>query len=671
MKTVRKDEVRIGKWLGIGIVLLTWVACQEKDLYAGPEEDGKVSYNDFSFSTVAQNISLDVNYTNGGVPAVVYFELYGELPVREEGNRLVKREDVMPFYAAYTDAKGVLKDKIDLPAWIKKIYAYSPDFHARTLIKTEVNGGQIVVTDEMNSRSMSRAVTPTEEAYDSYMIMEDSPMEYQDSRWKTWLGEYDKKANGEVKYAYDANGPLAVDNYSELYSAHNQVIYSKQKCPEEYRSYADLYIQEDAEMAVTFLGQNSCWNSSLGYYYYKEGEKPASLNEANVIMLFPNTQDGQWENNVENSRKTKGIDRGTTVQLMYYPNIALGSKEGETAIFPAGYRIGFVLATNAWENRVSGFPANKKYRAATSEGLSVNNDGVSYNEPRTAVYRYKDQIMISFEDHTDDSNFSDVVITLKSNPVEAITDVPVVNPDNGRTTVSILKGIYAFEDLWPAKGDYDLNDVLVRYTYEKEFDRNNKIYSESFTFKTFQNYAAKTSGLAVKIDPSGRNPEMEYAIKGAGEDSFTGTAFTYERTDKVHLLTDHINAGIGTEYRVRLVYAENTPATKETSTVQPFIYRDTENGKCWEVHIPKEAPTSSVDPSFFRTADDASNPDQGIYYVRDGLYPFAFFLAGANENDLNPLLDPANERVEIGNLYPYYKDWVTSGGSEHPDWYKK
>ena len=85
-------------------------------------------------------------------------------------------------------------------------------------------------------------------------------------------------------------------------------------------------------------------------------------------MLFPNTQDGSLSNNPNLAEQSAGIDPLTAVQLMYYPNIATGSKEGATTAFPAGYRIGFVLATNGWSNHVGGFKGYKKFRAAASRG---------------------------------------------------------------------------------------------------------------------------------------------------------------------------------------------------------------------------------------------------------------------------------------------------------------
>lgn len=74
-----------------------------------------------------------------------------------------------------------------------------------------------------------------------------------------------------------------------------------------------MYVNKDAEVVVTFLGQNTCWTCSLGYYYYKDGEQPKNLNDAHIIMLFPNTQDGNWSNNPNQAKKSAGIDPLTAV----------------------------------------------------------------------------------------------------------------------------------------------------------------------------------------------------------------------------------------------------------------------------------------------------------------------------------------------------------------------
>lgn len=78
-----------------------------------------------------------------------------------------------------------------------------------------------------------------------------------------------------------------------------------------------------------------------------------------------------------------------------------------------------------------------------------------------------------------------------------------------------------------------------------------------------------------------------------------------------------------------------------------------------------------METSYFGQGDDASKPDKGIYYVRNGAYPFAIFLGGASEKDLSKMLDRANESTAIDQLYGEYSGWVESNGTKNQDWYKK
>ena len=421
------------KWFGAAVIaLFALSSCLEKDIYQGPKEEEK-KFNDFDFSTVHPTTNLEVSYLNSGVEANVYFELYDEMPVIKTEYGYTKKADIFPLFASYTAENGVYKGTIELPTYLKKVYIYTPAFFAQTLIEANVENGIIKASDDIiEEKVTTRIVSPTRIPHDSYMVKypyysKEIPQAYKnDTRWHTFLGAYEYMKNGEINYKY--TGELAAQNAGDLYTAHAQIINTHAICPEEYRSYSDIRINEKAEIAVTFLGQNTCWNCSMGYYYYKEGEKPTSLNDANIIMLFPNTQDGKWANDRKGAKPTAGINRGTAVQLKYYPKISSGSAEGETTIFPAGYRVGLVIATNAWSNRISGYNKNIKYRAATSRGLSIDDNGNPYDTPRTAAYRYNDFVMVSFEDYINDRNFSDVVVAMKSNPVKAIEVDPDVDP---------------------------------------------------------------------------------------------------------------------------------------------------------------------------------------------------------------------------------------------------
>ena len=115
----------------------------------------------------------------------------------------------------------------------------------------------------------------------------------------------------------------------------------------------------------------------------------------------------------------------------------------------------------------------------------------------------------------------------------------------------------------------------------------------------------------------------------------------------------------------------DSPITSGESEVDPFIFRNEANGKRWEVHLPQQAPTSKMDSSYFGTHDDASRPSQNLYYVRSGNYPFAFYLAGANENDIAPMLLRSNESKPVDQLFNGHKAWVESNGTTNTDWYKR
>ena len=131
---------------------------------------------------------------------------------------------------------------------------------------------------------------------------------------------------------------------------------------------------------------------------------------------------------------------------------------------------------------------------------------------------------------------------------------------------------------------------------------------------------------------------------------------------------------MGSTYKITAKYA--TPVSEEKAgTVKPFIYRTKRDGvsegRRWEVHIPYEIPTSRAEMSFFGTGDDKSDPEKGVYYVRAEEYPFAFFLSGATDTDISKLLDPANEKTPVDQVYPGYSGWVSSQGKQNTDWYKK
>lgn len=157
------------KWIiAAFIAIFALSSCLEKEVYQGPEEDEK-EFNDFDFSTVQSATSLEVSYANSGVKANVYFEVYDEIPVEQDEYTYTKKTNVTPLFAAYTADNSVYKGTIDLPAYLQKVYIYTPAFFAQTLIEADVTNGSIQASDSAPAKEAETRTTPTLREYDSYM----------------------------------------------------------------------------------------------------------------------------------------------------------------------------------------------------------------------------------------------------------------------------------------------------------------------------------------------------------------------------------------------------------------------------------------------------------------------------------------------------------------------
>ena len=706
------------KFKGIAFLLIfvsamTLVSCADFSMPHYGAAPADQTYNDFDFSTTSGEITLNVSYAGCGIETPVFFEIYDEEPLiwNEEGAGYEMKEDVKPLFSAYTDEKCVYSGTISLPAYVEKVWVFSPAFFAKTLMEAYVVGNTINVSDTEGTKSTRAAMRASDEPGFSYMTRTDVPKEYQaGKRWKEWLGTYD--GNGKVNYAYTGKD-LVPD--ASIYTLHTEVINVKWSCPQKYRNAADLEIKDPAEVVITYLGGNTCWNCSLGYYYYKVGQEPKSIEDANIIMLFPNTQDGKWEKTTKDADRQKaGVDRMTSIKLKYYPKIAEDSQEGATDVFPAGYKVGLVLATNAWSKRLEYEKNSKKaylnenryYRAATLNTLTVRQNGSSTELPVVASYYTmgKEFVMASFEDDYKfndgkghDQNFSDVVVAIGTNPVKAIADLPSfkmwLNADGSSlvTLEEVLKGTYLFEDLWPQKGDYDMNDACVEYVQGTYKDEWNDTYGETFSFKPRENFATKKNGIAFRliggdraaVNSNGNTTGKRISgyhvpaeVKLYLDSTDISDQLEYDQDNQIFYVIPDTKKNPGVTYTVEFLHIpDGSPKFYERNykdyktIVDVFLYRK-EGDKNWEVHTKGQEPTPKMNYEYFGKGDDLSKPEQGIYYVRHGNYPFALFLSGQQIDAMGKIFDIANEGQTLEKMYPNYTKWVESEGMENKEWYK-
>ena len=645
-------------WLACTMVIVVGISScvdSDKDLY---QEAPGAEINTSNFSTI-QKVQVEIDYSNS--ESRVPFSIYDGNPLIEGENTTILKENVQALDGAWTDEQGKFTATVELPAYVSNVYIVSTSPFARQAIPGKIVNGVLKVSDtdeQLTTRASYRESTRFDRN------------RFNNLGWNTNLGSFDDRS-GVIDYAYKGNDPkltLSKSEMNELRTTVSKVLNTLGSCPEEYRTQADLYVEEDETAVVlTALRGWTCWNSSLGYYYYRYDQAPASLKDVKVYAVFPNTQ-MTW-NNGSLQASPQGIKEGTTVQLKYFddPEYPKGKN------FPKGYYIGFILACNAWNTYFTGFNSytlTEGFYASSTKGFSTKvNSGI---DVRTAMFKDKNSnIAIAFEDFMDDQNFTDVVFSLKANP--EITNVPPVDEDLNTTIEKT--GVYAFEDEWPKAGDYDMNDVLVQYTYQKVFNIFNEILSESFTFKTLYNKSTVfTNGLGFILSNEGNAQSIEYFIRKENEKDFTvaSGADKFTRESNAIILTDNVKTNPNAEYKVTFKYGDKNSNKKQVTSIDAFIYRPSKEGNRLEVHCPMKKPTSKVDTSLFGQYEDCSKPNEGIYYVsnQENIYPFAFYLSNANANDIAELKNfDKNEKKSISEIYPKFIDWAKYG--TNADWYKK
>ncbi len=712
------------------IGLLVLASCSKsKDLYdpnisSGdkPEPEIKVEANTFDFSTT-QSVNLAVDYSACNAGAV-WFSIYADYPLSDDPDPVLKN-DLQPVFEAFTNTSGIFNETITLPAYAKHLYVYTGNFFVNDqLLECDVLSGSAKVTAQSSAAATRGFIAKTrgedgtqtnslETLYQLSYIVDWKTGDKTDTKiykdWYTPLGTWDANS-GRPSYLMTSND----ESYSKMAFTEAEMkgikqtigntLVNKGHCPMKYRQAYDLALTEASEVAVTVVGGNTCWNSTMGYYYYAEGQTPKNPEDLNIIMLFPNTQDG-----LSSFLKGKGnnyygniaLNPGDMVQLMYYPNIASGDDSGATKIFPKGTRIGFILKSNGWGmqktvgdkkyynsylgERKDAPTVSRQYNAwaASTDGLSFSTDDSQQNkadngtyakpnpegQARTAKFAYenaqgKQYAIVSFEDACNDDDFDDFILALK--PVGVFENLPTPDEQESKTT-----GVYAFEDLWPAKGDYDMNDAVVDFeqvlTWKTPDVKTTepKIYKEAVKLTTYQNYVTLKSGLAVTID----NKEAPTSVKMKTIKGSDVKEVNFEKDGNTYLLTNDITGTLLTQFIIEFEYSDGITESQK-STVKPFIYRNKDGGR-WEVHIPFEAPTSKMITSLFGTKDDKSVPNENKFYVSDSNYPFAFFLSGTTiEPFKNTILLRDNETKPIDELYPKFREWSTSKGSKNSDWYK-
>jgi len=243
-------------------------------------------------------------------------------------------------------------------------------------------------------------------------------------------------------------------------------------------------------------------------------------------------------------------------------------------------------------------------------------------------------------------------------------------------------GTVAFEDLWPSKGDYDFNDLVLDYTGYYVLNAQNDVKDLIIDFRVRAVGASLNNGYGFQLDQI--TPDQVEVVTGTIHESETmpitlNTNGTEANQPKaVIIVVSSVESVIHRSTGSMFNTIKTNPAgTWDVTTVtvtftnpvlqsdlgpedfNPFLIKD--QHRDIEIHLPNMAPTALVDPSFFGTFEDNSDPGQGRYYKTVNNLPWGILLYEQ--------FDYPIENAEILDAYNYFSTWCESGGTAYPNWY--
>jgi len=232
-------------------------------------------------------------------------------------------------------------------------------------------------------------------------------------------------------------------------------------------------------------------------------------------------------------------------------------------------------------------------------------------------------------------------------------------------------GSLAFEDMWPYKGDYDFNDLVVNYRYTMMLNIDNKaVQMEAKFWVKHVTGASFNNGFGIQFDdllPSQIESVTGTDIRSSYVTIDQATGLEANQDKPVVIVFDQSQNYRNETTEADPNYNEITVMIRFTSPLEldkigsspfnPFLIVN--GNREHEIHLPNQAVTSLGQNNFEATATNV-DPD-GDYRTSEGL-PWAIAIVHEFKY--------TKEKVEILEGYNHFATWAESGGSSYADWYK-
>lgn len=447
----------------------------------------------------------------------------------------------------------------------------------------------------------------------------------------------------------------------------------------------DFKLNEACDVWITFVHEGAGYRNVLLYYTYDINNPPTNPNAIDSLhIVFPN---------VSYYNSGGGLYSGDRVYL------------GQ---FPGGKAIGFAVIANGY-NGTTVTGGNGIYYS--DPNLNPETDPTKRQHSVVLLDNGRDIFLMGFEDlnrvtGNSDNDFNDVMFIVKANPIVSVQtggfaiitntlpdgdgdgvanqfdDYPN-DPSKAFNNYYPAQGSYgtlAFEDLWPGKGDYDFNDVVVDYNFNQITNAQNKVVEIKSKIVVKAIGAAYKNGFGFEL---GVSPSVISNVTGQviTENIVNRNSNNTEagQTKAVVIITDNVynvlpypgggetgvNTVIGAPYvtpdTTDIIITFSQPADLSTlgsPPYNPFIFVNQDRTK--EVHLADKTPTDLHNTSLFGTSQDDSNPEIGRYYKTNNNLPWAINIV---QNFDYPI-----EKNQITSGYLKFGTWAESSGQQFPNW---
>jgi LruC domain-containing protein len=317
------------------------------------------------------------------------------------------------------------------------------------------------------------------------------------------------------------------------------------------------------------------------------------------------------------------------------------------------------------------------FRISAIAALMLTANFTQAQGTRNPVARFNESVKNSIKPGKSDIDGDGVPDSNDAYPQDATKAFNNCYPAKGMSTL-------LFEDLWPFKGDYDFNDLVVDYRFNTITDASNNVTQIDYKFLLKASGAVAKNGFAFQLDGIASDKILsvagnrmtpgwsalnnngteagqavnaniivfDYASKifnGSVPAGSTANTFINSPLYKADTITISVKF-----YPGKLSFATLTPLK-----FNPYLIADQNRGR--EVHLPNRMPSAKMDVSWFGKGDDNSNIAKGIYFKAKNNQPWALEISSS--------IPYAQEKVDFSKAYPNFFSWGESKGKNNTDWF--